>query len=137
MEHAGILGRGWAFPVVFDKDEGAVMVEDAQDIHESLQILLSTQPGERLLRPNYGCDLQSFVFENISGDLIAKLTTQITDSILRYEKRIQLSAVEIGQDPNERDCLQIHVCYRLHGSENLYQLTTQLDTRGRSGVVFP
>ncbi len=130
-----VFGRGWAFPPVFDED-GVSMVQDLQDIRESLQILFSTQPGERLLRSDYGCDLQSSVFENISEDLIAELTTQITDSILRHETRIELSAVNIQQDPKARNCLQVQVLYRLHGSESLHQLNGQLGIRDSIGMVF-
>ncbi len=130
-----IFGRGWAFPPAFD-DEGVIMVQDLKDIRESLQILFSTQPGERLMRPDYGCDLQSSIFENISEALIAKLATQIEDSILRDETRIELTSVEIKRDVKERNYLQIQVRYRLRGSETPYQLSGQLNMLGGGSMVF-
>ncbi len=138
MEHTqeAVLGRGWAFPPTFDIGDGVVMAQDLQDIHESLQILFSTQPGERLMRPDFGCDLQASAFENISEKLIAELTTHITDSVLRYETRVELIAVNIYQDPKERNCLQVQVLYQLHGTENVSQLNGQLDILDGGGMVF-
>ncbi len=54
------LGTGWAFPVTFDKKpECAVrMVSEVEDIEQSLTLLLSTRPGERVMRPDYGCNLE-------------------------------------------------------------------------------
>ena len=68
------LGTGWAFPVQFVRSEadcGAVMASEVPDIEESLTILLSTRPGERVMRPAYGCGFEDLMFEPLDDRIIA------------------------------------------------------------------
>lgn len=129
----GVYGRGWAFPPSFNTNmnantgAGVAMVVDIDDIRQSLLILFSTQPYERIMRPDYGCDLQSAVFENISNDLIADITGKITDSILRYEQRVTLVALDITQDKKYPYVLRILLTYRVRGMEAEQQLDGQID----------
>ncbi|KVN11845.1 hypothetical protein WT08_00175 [Burkholderia sp. MSMB1552] len=103
------------------------MVHDIEDIRQSLLILFSTQPYERIMREDYGCDLQSAVFENINDDLIADITSKITDGILRYEKRVTLVALDITQDKKRPYVLRILLTYRVRGMETEERLGGQLD----------
>jgi len=92
----GFLGRGWKFPPSFDKNSGTVnMVSDVEDIEESLQILLSTDLGERVMLPNYGCDLQPYLFEQLNATLIGYLRDRVRNAILFYEPRIQVVSVDV------------------------------------------
>ncbi|ARY99667.1 GPW/gp25 family protein [Yersinia ruckeri] len=112
-----LYGRGWAFPPLFSLDEGVVMAEGAEDVRQSLQILFSTEPGERLMREDYGCGLNDFMFENIRNELIAEIETRIQDSVLRYEPRADMTDIQVSQAPNRSNTLQVRVVYRLRGSE--------------------
>ncbi|EKN4706209.1 GPW/gp25 family protein [Yersinia ruckeri] len=112
-----LYGRGWAFPPLFSLDEGVVMAEGAEDVRQSLQILFSTEPGERLMREDYGCGLNDFMFENIRNELIAEIETRIQDSVLRYEPRADVTDIQVSQAPNRSNTLQVRVAYRLRGSE--------------------
>lgn len=132
----GIYGRGWAFPVDFTVAEGAVMSTDQKDIAESLQILFSTQPGERIMRADYGCDLQSFVFENISEPLLAEMRTRIADSLLRHEPRVAIDEVQITRDARQRTMLRISVGYQIRGTRGLYRLNGWLDLDGANEGSF-
>lgn len=128
----GVFGRGWAFPPSFNTNmnantSGVAMVLDIEDIRQSLLILFSTQPYERIMRPDYGCDLQSAVFENISNDLIADISSKITDSILRYEQRVTLVSLDITQDKKHPYVLRILLTYRVRGMEAEQQINGQLD----------
>jgi uncharacterized protein len=92
---AGFLGRGWSFPPRFDpRTKEVVMVADEQDIVESLNILLSTHPGERVMLPNYGCDLRRMVFEEASEQTVTEIKDMIRKAILFYEPRITLNRVD-------------------------------------------
>jgi uncharacterized protein len=92
----GFLGRGWAFPPAFDRDNGTVeMVSDVTDIGQSLNILLSTSLGERVMQPNYGCALQPYLFEPLNASLIGYLKDRVSNAILFYEPRIQVLSVEV------------------------------------------
>jgi phage baseplate assembly protein W len=112
-----LYGRGWAFPPLFSLDKGVAMAEGAEDVRQSLQILFSTEPGERLMREDYGCGLNDFMFENIRNELIAEVESRIQDSVLRYEPRADMNDIQVSQAPNRHNTLQVRVAYRLRGSE--------------------
>ncbi|MEO9146845.1 MAG: GPW/gp25 family protein [Ginsengibacter sp.] len=90
------LGTGWAFPVQFDVDAGSVeLVSDYQDIEESLNILLSTSLGERVMQPDYGCNLNDYMFESLNSTLIGIIKHHVENAILYYEPRIVAESVEV------------------------------------------
>lgn len=93
------LGTGWAFPPAFDKESATVeMVANLKDIEESLQILLSTSLGERVMQPRYGCDLQDYLFEPLSSTVIGYIKDRVKTSILVYEPRIIAEKIEVTSD---------------------------------------
>lgn len=93
------LGQGWAFPTSFDDQDGSVeMIRELEDIKQSLFILMSTLPGERLMRPDYGCDLYSFVFENFNTTTKTRMRDVIASAILKFEPRIRVQDIEIKTD---------------------------------------
>lgn len=93
------LGTGWAFPPAFDKESANVeMVANVKDIEESLQILLSTSLGERVMQPRYGCDLNDYLFEPLSSTVIGYIKDRVKTSILVYEPRIVAEKIEVTSD---------------------------------------
>ena len=92
------LGTGWAFPPTFDPETGQVeMVSDVQDINESLNILLSTSLGERVMQPKYGCDMQEYVFEPLNSSLIGFIRDRVENALLVYESRIDVDRIDVTQ----------------------------------------
>ena len=72
------LGRGWAFPPSFDPHTGDVqMVQAEADIVESLRILMSTRPGERIMQPDYGCRIHDLVFDPMDGATDSAIETTV------------------------------------------------------------
>ncbi|MDE9429173.1 GPW/gp25 family protein [Xenorhabdus bovienii] len=112
-----LYGRGWAFPPAFSLAHGVEMAEGAEDVRQSLQILFSTEPRERLMREDYGCGLHDFMFENIRNELMADIESRIHDSVLRYESRADITDIQVRQAPNTKNTLQVQVIYRLRGSD--------------------
>ncbi len=94
------LGTGWAFPVRFDKQpECAVrMASEVEDIEQSLPLLLGTRPGERVMRPDYGCNLEDLLFEPVNPSLLTYVKDIITKAVLYYEPRVNLQEVVIHTD---------------------------------------
>lgn len=120
------LGRGWSFPPTFDEHTNAlVLSEEEEDIRQSLFILLTTTPGERPTRPEYGCDLQSIIFEPINAATRNRLTSLIKYAVLYFEPRIVLDEVEI-------EVLDVE-----EGIVNLILHYTITQVNSRSNVVFP
>lgn len=93
------LGTGWSFPPKFEKETGTVaMVANEQDIRESLNILLSTSLGERVMQPRYGCDLNDYMFESLNSSVIGYIKDRVKNSILLYEPRIIAEKIDVTSD---------------------------------------
>jgi phage baseplate assembly protein W len=90
------LGTGWSFPPAFDPALGTVRtVSDETDIQQSLNILLSTSLGERVMQPQYGCDLAPYLFEPLNSHLVGYLKDRVHNAILFYETRIKVVSITV------------------------------------------
>lgn len=97
MSDKEFLGKGWGFPPTFQRGgAGVVTVKEEEDIRQSLEIILSTEPGERVMRPDFGCNMQAMVFEPINTSLITYMRDKIEKALLYHEPRIDLKRVEIN-----------------------------------------
>ncbi len=93
------LGTGWSFPPTFDRKTGSVeMVSNEDDIKQSLNILLSTSLGERVMQPKYGCNLTDYVYESLSSSVIGYIKDRVKNAILFYEPRIIAEKIEVTSD---------------------------------------
>jgi len=120
------LGIGWSFPPEFNKTEGTVaMTTDEEDINNSLIILLSTRPGERVMFPTYGCDLQEMLFKPLDLTLITQMKGIIERAILYHEPRINIMSIEIDTTDEYEGQVLIHIDYEIR------------NTNTRSNIVFP
>lgn len=126
MQDAGFLGRGWSFPPRFDPRTGAVeMVTAEEDIIESLRILFSTRPGERIMHPAYGSSLFDLVFEPMDAETEVAIELAVSRAILFYEPRIELEAVRVDTTDWLGGRLAVTVSYRIR------------ETNTRNNIVFP
>src|SRR6266508_1429809 len=97
-DDSSFLGTGWSFPPTFTSGGGEVATASAaEDVRQSLEILLATQRGERVMFEGYGCDLHRFLFEQVDQSLVNSLTGLISDAILIHERRITLNNVQISE----------------------------------------
>src|ERR1043165_9302418 len=89
-------GPGGSFPPSFSPGGVEVaMVSDAEDVHQSIQILLATNRGERPMQESFGCNLDSVLFEEMDHALVNRVTNLIYDAILTHEPRVVLRAVDV------------------------------------------
>jgi uncharacterized protein len=120
------LGTGWGFPPTFsDHNYSLELVSEEADIRQSLFILISTAPGERILNPGYGCDLHKMVFERITQGAKNKITDMVTRAILLYEPRVIVETVETFIVSMEMGQIHIVVTY------------TIIKTNTRHNIVYP
>lgn len=117
------LGRGWSFPPELT-GSGVKMSAYEQDIEESLRILFSTSPGERVNRYDYGCPLRQYAFEPITTETITKMRNDITRAIILFEPRISLEDVSFEEHAAE-GLLLIRLTY------------TVIRTNNRNNMVYP
>ena len=125
---ANFLGRGLGFPPTFKKSTDhssctggdIVLVEGAQDIQESLHILLSTRPGERLLQPDYGCNLDQMLFEPLTISLLSLMQDVVKTAIFRHEPRIFVDVVRIEAADQLEGQVLIHVDYTIRSNNSRF-----------------
>src|SRR5262245_49296768 len=97
------LGRGWSFPRTFDRAFSRVdMLEEEADVASSLEILLATAQGERVMLPQYGCNLDELVFESLDTRMKTLMADKVESAILYHEPRIELESVRLD-DSRELD----------------------------------
>jgi len=118
------LGTGWKFPVSFEKGEGQEcrtrMSKAEQDIAESLTILFSTRPGERVMRPNYGASLEDLIFEPANVSLLAYIEELIRQAILYYEPRVELLQMKIESSQYMEGVITIDLLIKIRTTNNRF-----------------
>ena len=120
------LGKGWGFPVTFGNQGRTVTVAEAEDdIRQSLEILLSTRVGERVLNPTYGWKRDALLFEPLSASFAAYLAREIETAILFFEPRITLNRVNFDRAPDQQGLVLIKIDY------------TVRTTNTRTNLVYP
>jgi phage baseplate assembly protein W len=121
--HNHFLGTGWSFPPTFSKMEGGVEMDaDVEDIRKSLQILLSTRVGERLMQPKYGCNLDDLIFEPLNTTVKTYISGLVKQAILIYEPRIQLNDVTIGAENELAGRVDLNVDFTIRSTNSRYNL---------------
>jgi phage baseplate assembly protein W len=96
FEQDDFLGKGWSFPPAFIPAlQGVEMTEKVEDINRSLQILLTTRVGERIMQPKYGCNMDEMVFESLSTMTKTIIKDKIKTAILYFEPRIDVTAISM------------------------------------------
>lgn len=116
------LGSGWAFPPQFSRDGRTTLVHDERDIRESLGILLSTRPGERIMHPLYGCNLHALVFEHVSESVVTEIRQTILQAVARCEPRVEIELVAVLPGPDEHGVLPIEIVYRVRATNTVHNL---------------
>lgn len=123
LRNDAFLGRGWSFPPELTEN-GIRMSAYEQDIRESLRILFSTSPGERVNRYDYGCPLRRYAFEPLTTQTRVRMRNDITRAVILFEPRIELEDVSFEDKPEE-GVLLIRLTY------------TVIRTNNRSNMVYP
>jgi len=119
----GFQGRGWAFPPEFTAaGAGVETVAGADDIRQSLAILLATAPGERVGLEDFGCALERFMFEEIDRSLLSAVHSSISDAIADYETRIVLDDIDVSESADTPGLLIISMQYRVKLTNSRYKL---------------
>ena len=115
------LGRGWSFPPTFNRTiSGVEMLEQEADIASSLEILLSTAQGERVLLPEYGCNLDELVFENLDTRMKTLMADKVESAILYHEPRIELESVSLDDSRELEGVVLIEVVYRVKSTNSRF-----------------
>jgi hypothetical protein len=115
------LGRGWAFPVAVGTRGEIAMAEYEEDIREAIRIILGTNPGERVMRPDFGAGLRALLFEPINTGTIALARHRVEQALVLWEPRIDSVGAEVRPE-TKRGLLNIDVRYRVRRTNTFYNL---------------
>ena len=113
-ERKEFLGRGWAMPVELDPRTGLVSYSEHEaDIRQSIRIILETAPGERVMRPNFGCGIHELVFTSVDSTAIQRIKSVVEEAMRRCEARIDVLGVTVDESPTAEGQLVIELEYRV------------------------
>ncbi|MFE0464833.1 GPW/gp25 family protein [Kitasatospora sp. NPDC058965] len=112
------VGSGWAFPLRTDPTGRIALVDQDREIAESIRLVLSTAPGERPMRPEFGCGVHHYVFAPTDADTAGRISEEVRRALERWEPRIEVDAVEVSYDRVEVGTLYIDIRYSVRGTNN-------------------
>jgi len=114
------LGTGWNFPVRIDGGRAAISSYE-ENIRQSIFLILSTAPGERVMRPEFGCGIHDKVFSLNNATTAGMLSFDVREALARWERRIEVEDVTAIADQAEARLL-IHIDYRVSGTNSRFNL---------------
>jgi phage baseplate assembly protein W len=121
VDPKAFLGRGWSFPVTTTSTGAIAIAEYEADIEQAIRIILDTEPGERVMRPDFGAGLRGLAFEPINTTTMALAQYRVQQALTLWEPRIDSIAVTVSADP-PAGRLTIDVRYRVRATNTFYNL---------------
>jgi phage baseplate assembly protein W len=106
------IGSGWAFPLRVDVTGGIALVSRERELEEAMRVILSTAPGERPMRPEFGCGIHNYIFAGGDGETSTAIAYEVRKALLRWEPRVLIDDVVVAPDADEPSLLYIDVRYR-------------------------
>ena len=136
QEQKDWLGRGWAFPVRIDPQTGSMaMAAYEADVKQSIRILIGTKRGERVRRADFGCGVHDLVFDVIDTALLTRVEVEVSETLLRYEARIEVISVRADPIHAADGTLLVEIEYRVRRTNQTGNMVFPFYFR-EGGAVF-
>ena len=119
------IGRGWAFPLRTDATGGIALVTREREIEEAIRLVLGTSPGERPMRPEFGCRIHDYVFAPADGATASAIAAEVREALLLWEPRVEVEDVVVTFDARDAGVMYIDIRYEIRR------------TNDRRNLVFP
>jgi hypothetical protein len=116
------LGIGWNFPPEVNNEGSIELTEYEADVQQAILIILGTNPGERVMRPDFGAGLNAFVFEPVNTATMNAIATQVRESLIDWEPRITVLQVNVSPDPTQLNLLNVSINYQIRASNTASNL---------------
>jgi phage baseplate assembly protein W len=116
------LGSGWSFPISTDGTGAIAVAGDEDKVQQSIEIILRTAPGERPMRPDFGCGIHALVFETINDDMLGRVLAEVGSALSRFEPRIDVLGLDARQDPEDASRLLIEIDYLVRSANSRFNL---------------
>ncbi len=115
------LGLGVAFPIAVDDKGSVALAQYEEDIRQAIRIILDTDPGERVMRPDFGAGLRALLFEPINTNTMALARHRVEQALILWEPRIDSIVVKVDAQPKV-GLLNIDIRYRVRTTNTFYNL---------------
>ena len=112
------VGTGWAFPIRTDPTGRIALVSREEKVEQSIRLILATAPGERPMRPEFGCGIHDHVFASANAATLGRIGYEVRAALKRWEPRVEVRAVEVEPDPGDRSRLLIQVHYTIRSTND-------------------
>lgn len=122
LEKVSFLGCGWAFPPRAEAAADLALVSDEEDVRQAILLILETAPGERVMRPDFGCGLRRLLFEPLNTTTMTLLEKTVEEALVAWEPRIDLGEVRAAPHPSSRGAVLIDIRYRVRSTNTFYNL---------------
>jgi hypothetical protein len=120
-----IIGNGWVFPPGVGSQGGVQLTSERSEINQAIIIILSTTPGQRVMRPEFGCQLQDLVFAPNNNYTAIQARRMVEEALGMWEPRINVIQIDVAPDPKENSRLLIDIKYEIKA------------THDRRSLVYP
>ncbi|MET8906054.1 GPW/gp25 family protein [Streptomyces sp. NPDC048232] len=111
------VGSGWSFPLRIGPTGGIALVSGEQEVEEAMRLILATAPGERPMRPEFGCAIHDLVFAPVNEQTAGRIQHEVHVTLDRWEPRIEVHDVEVTTGEGQ-NVLYIDVRYSIRGTNN-------------------
>lgn len=112
------IGTGWSFPMRIDAAGGIAMSSDDRKIEEAMRLVLGTAPGERPMRPAFGCRIHDHVFASADATTAGLIAHEVKTSLRQWEPRIDVTDVDVGFDDDRPSIVYIDISYRVRSTND-------------------
>lgn len=116
--NADFVGAGWAFPLATDATGGIALVTREREIEQAIRIVLATAPGERPMRPEFGCRIHDHVFGLTNGATAGQVAFDVREALERWEPRIVVRDVAVTFDEHNSAVMDVDIAYEIVGSND-------------------
>lgn len=116
------LGRGVRFPVSVNLTGGVSSSSHEENVRQSIFVILGTAPGERVMRPEFGCRIHDLMFAPNNDATASRAQYYCEEAIYKFEPRVEEVTVSARSNPDERHRLDIHLEYKLAGKSTPHNL---------------
>jgi Bacteriophage baseplate protein W len=113
-----ILGSGLAFPLAVDPRGAVAMAREETGVEQAIALILSTAPGERPMRPEFGCGIHDCVFERVDAFTVGRMEHEIRVALERWEPRIDVRAVGFDASAVPEGRLVVEISYRIRATND-------------------
>ena len=119
------VGRGIRFPLAVDASGSLSLADAGESTDSAIRVILSTAPGERVMRPSFGCRIWELLFEPVNANTLGLMAEAVRQALAQWEPRVEVEDVRVAPDDDDQALVRILVAYRMRA------------TNDRRNLVYP